>query len=335
MVVEDLKIDGKLIKETIDKLGQLLSEFYVYPELATEMCRKLQTIFFDGVTRASTFCEEITKQLQMISNDMHLHVSYNTAEEKPSNSNDRTESSTDPRKTELMLDNYGFVKVERLPGNIGYLELHAFAPPEIAGETAVSAMNFLANTSGMIIDLRKSGGWSPAMVAFLSSYLLGDSPVHLNDLYWRNTNITQSSWSMPFVPGKRFGAYKPVIILTSKQTFSASEEFAYNLQAIKRAQVVGEITGGGAHPGGVHRLNNYFEVFIPSGRAINPTTKTNWEGTGVLPDIEVNQEKAFDIAYDAILQLGLEQMLENPTCGEERLIQEMKSAMEYKRLNVC
>ncbi|WP_177186649.1 S41 family peptidase [Paenibacillus sp. CF384] len=223
-------------------------------------------------------------------------MSFKLAEDKPT-------LNEELRKQELAFDNYGFYKVERLQGNIGYLDLHALAPPELAGETAVSAMNFLANTSGMIIDLRQCGGWSPYMVTFLSSYLLSETPVHLNDFYWRYADVTQSFWSTPYVSGKRFGPHKPVFVLTSKQTFSASEEFAYDLQAIERATVVGEITGGGAHPGEVHRLNHYFEVFIPKGRAINPVTKSNWEGTGVIPDIEVSQEQAFDIAYDRILEI--------------------------------
>ncbi len=118
------------------------------------------------------------------------------------------------------------------------------------------------------------------------SYLFGAEPVHLNSLYFRPTNKTDDFYTLRTVAGTRFGSQKPVFVLTSKRTFSAAAEFAYNLQSRKRATIVGETTGGGAHPGGMERIGD-FGVFVPSGRAINPITKTNWEGTGVRPEIAV------------------------------------------------
>jgi C-terminal processing protease CtpA/Prc len=233
----------------------------------------------------------------------------------------------------IRLDNYGFTKIERLPGNIGLLEFEAFMPPELAGETVSGAMTFLANTSAMIIDLRNNHGGSPYMVAFLSSYLLEPSPTHLNNLYWRKNDETQQFWSIPYVPGKRFGGTKPLYILTSQGTFSAAEEFAYNLQSIGRATVVGERTGGGAHPGRMHRINREFEVFIPDGRAINPLTKDNWEGVGVRPDIEVPADQAFEIAYTTLLENELKRLSDEPILGGyERLRDELKQALEKKVL---
>jgi C-terminal processing protease CtpA/Prc len=121
-------------------------------------------------------------------------------------------------------------------------------------------------------------------------------------------------------------------ILTGQQTFSAAEEFAYNLQALGRAKVVGERTGGGAHPGRTHRIINQFEVFIPNGRAINPITKTNWEGVGVEPDIEVSQDNAFDLVYITLLKSELKRLLSNPKPGQERLLDEIKQTIESKFL---
>lgn len=234
--------------------------------------------------------------------------------------------------TMLKLDNYGFTKIERLPGNIGLLEFQAFAPPEHAGETASGAMMFLANTNGMIIDLRNNFGGSPHMVAFLSSYLLEPSPRLLNNLYWRKNEETHQYWSLPYVPGKRFGGSKPLYILTSRKTFSAAEEFAYNLQTIGRAVVVGERTGGGAHPGKTYRINREFEVFIPNGRAINPVTKGNWEGVGVLPDIEVPREKAFHMAYTTLLESELKRLADKPTAGYKRVVDEIKKSLEKNEM---
>jgi C-terminal processing protease CtpA/Prc len=141
------------------------------------------------------------------------------------------------------------------------------------------------------------------MVAYVCSYLFDDEPVHLNDLYFRPSNETRQYWTSPSLPGKRY-LNRPVYVLTSKNTFSGAEEFSYNLKNLKRATIVGETTGGGAHPGGTERLGDYFTAFIPSGRAINPITKTNWEGTGVEPDIKVAADDALKTAHvDALGKL--------------------------------
>jgi C-terminal processing protease CtpA/Prc len=153
----------------------------------------------------------------------------------------------------------------------------------------------------VIIDLRQNGGGAPSMVALLCSYLFGPEPVHLNDLYSRPDDSTHQWWTFPHLPGQRLEG-RPVYVLTSKRTFSAAEEFTYNLKSLKRATIVGETTGGGAHPGGTQRITEHFAMFVPSGRAINPITKTNWEGTGVTPDVPVAAARALQSAHLAALQ---------------------------------
>jgi len=144
------------------------------------------------------------------------------------------------------------------------------------------------------------------MVALISSYLFDNAPVHLNDLYFRTDNTTRQWWTLPYVPGKRYGASKPVYVLTSNRTFSGAEEFTYNLKNLKRSTTIGETTGGGANPGGGRRITEHFGVFVPTGRAISPITKTNWEGTGVKPDIEAPAPKALKIAHLAAMKKVLE-----------------------------
>ena len=132
------------------------------------------------------------------------------------------------------------------------------------------------------------------MVAYISSYLFSES-THLNDLYNRKENSTTQYWTLPYVPGKRL-AGKPVYLLTSKRTFSGAEEFSYNLKNLKRATIIGETTGGGAHPVSGHRIDDHFMIGVPFARAVNPISKTNWEGTGVEPDVKIPANEALDEA---------------------------------------
>ena len=169
-----------------------------------------------------------------------------------------------------------------------------FADPEVCGPTATAAMNFLANVDALIVDLRDNGGGDPKMVAFVSSYLFS-TRTHLNDLWTRKTSSTQEYWTLE-VPGKRLGGEKPVYVLTSKRTFSGAEEFTYNLKNLKRATIVGETTGGGAHPVSGHRVDEHFMIGVPFARAINPVSKTNWEGVGVEPDVKVSAADALSTA---------------------------------------
>jgi C-terminal processing protease CtpA/Prc len=187
-------------------------------------------------------------------------------------------------RTQTLRNNCLFEKAERLPSNIGLLKFNGFADPAVCGPTATAAMNFLENVDALIFDMRDNGGGDPKMVAYISTYLFADV-THLNDLYLRKEDTTTQYWTLPYVPGKRL-AGKPVFILTSKRTFSGAEEFTYNLKNLKRATIIGETTGGGAHPVSGHRIDDHFIIGVPFARAVNPISKTNWEGTGVEPDVK-------------------------------------------------
>ena len=302
----DLTIDAATRSQVIDGVLERLNESYVFPEVAKQMeqaIRERQSKKeYESLTNARALTEALTSHLREVSHDKHLRVGY-SSETLPVE-NTRHEPSPEERerfRSFLKTINFGFEKVERLSGNVGYLDLRGFVPAEFGAETVVAAMNFLANTDALVIDLRQNGGGDPAMVALISSYLFGPEPVHLNDLYWRTDNSTRQWWTLPYVPGKRY-AGKDVYVLTSKRTFSAAEEFTYNLKNLKRATIVGETTGGGAHPGGTRRVNDHFFVWVPSGLAINPISKTNWEGTGVKPDVEVPAEQALKTAHLAALK---------------------------------
>ena len=175
------------------------------------------------------------------------------------------------------------------------LSSNAFPAPEICGPTAEAAMKFLAYVDALIFDLRDNRGGDPRMVALIATYLF-DHPVHLSDIYNRREDSTTQYWTLPYVSGKRLVS-TPAFVLTSSRTFSGAEDFAYNLQAIKRATVIGETTGGGAHPTMFRLVDGHFGVGVPFARSINLTTKTNWEGTGVRPDVQVKSAEAIQAAH--------------------------------------
>lgn len=290
----------------LDTLLHALAETYVFPENAARMVvgirKRAAHNEYDSVADPEALARRWTEDLQEFSRDKHLRVRYSPEKLPPEGTDGPSEEEREGFRRMAAARNGEFVRVERLDGNVGCIRLDAFLPAGIAGETAAAAMTFLADTDALVFDLRHNRGGDPTMIALITSYLFGPEPVHLNDLYWRPTDSTQQFWTQPHVPGRRFGPEKPVTVLTSARTFSGAEEFCYNLQALKRATVVGETTAGGAHPGGTVHLSDHLCAFIPTGRAINPITGTNWEGTGVEPDVKVPADDALRVAHILALE---------------------------------
>jgi len=283
-------LDAEARSSTIEQIITILDEGYVFPKVAKEMGaalkRHLAAGEYDDVTSARAFASRLTDDLVAICNDRHLRVTVGGTAR-------RMERRADPG--EAAQANYGFVRVERLPGNIGYVKLNMFHESAQAQETAAAALAFVAHCDALIFDLRDNGGGSPEMIKFISSYLF-DKPTHLNSFYDRLENQTSETWTTAEIPGKRFAPDLPVYILTSSRTFSGAEEFTYNLKHLKRATIVGETTGGGAHPVTFRRINDRFSMSVPFARAVNPITKTNWEGVGVIPHIKVPAGEALETA---------------------------------------
>ena len=290
--VSDLtfKIDAAARARVIDGAITQLNESYVFPETAKKMEEAVRARQkrgeYDSITDGDALAAKLTDNFQEVSHDKHLHVNYSPVKlpDRPEGGNPTPDEVAEYRK-QMERMNCGFEKVEHLSGNIGYVKFNMFADPDVCGPTAVAAMNFLSNVDAIIFDLRENGGGDPKMVALISTYLF-EKPTHLNDLWERKGDVTHQYWTLPYVPGKRLEG-KAVYVLTSKQTFSGAEEFTYNLKNLKRATIVGETTGGGAHPVGGHRIDDHFMIGVPFARAINPISKTNWEGTGVEPDVKV------------------------------------------------
>jgi hypothetical protein len=292
------EVDAAKRRTVIDGIAKELEAHYIFPEKAKEMVTAIRDHLargdYDKITQSDDLAVALTKDLRDVSHDLHLGVMFDAAPRGGGPGPTPAAMSAMARSM-----NYGFGSIRRMEGNIAHLEINGFPPipDDDAREGVAAVMSKVADADALIVDLRNNGGGSPKTVALFASYLFDATPVHLNDMYSRDTGKIEESWTDRDVRGTRFGGKKPVYVLTSKRTFSGGEEFAYDLQSLRRAKIVGETTGGGAHPVAPHPVDHSFVILVPWGRPINPVTKKDWEGVGVVPDIAVSADTALDEAY--------------------------------------
>jgi len=302
---KDMAIDKAARDAVLEGVIAKLDRGYVFPDKAVAIEKDLRARMahgdFDAIDSAQGLAERLTDLLQGTTSDKHLEVRYfeqaipASADGGPS---PQEQAAEDLHQKQV---NYGFANVGRLHFNIGLLELHAFGRPQHTAERTAAAMSLLGDTDALIVDLRECHGGDPDTVMQVASYLF-DQPTHLNDIYFRDEGRTEQRWTTASVTGKRYGQTRPLYVLTSGETASGCEDFAYALKNAGRARIVGEVTAGAAHAGSPQRLTEHFMMFVPSGRPINPVTHGDWEGTGVIPDIKTSAKKALDTAQLKILQ---------------------------------
>lgn len=289
-------------KEIIDTISILLENEYIEPKITHIIIDSLNSKLDNG--RYSNISEDefayrITMDLFEASNDRHFYFQYNPDEAKIEtdlkygNVDERQKAHQILRERSKQI-NFGFEKVERLRGNIGYLDLRAFENPKYGGETALASMQFLSNTDAMIIDLRKNHGGFEEMVKLLCSYFFDDEKMLRTFLF--KSGYEKQSWTMPYVPG--YKTYdKDLYILISNETGSAAEAFSYFMKNSKRAILIGEISRGAAHNVRPAVISNHFILNLPNKKPIDPITNSNWEKVGVQPNIITKKENAFEKAY--------------------------------------
>lgn len=306
---------------TIQAIANELTTSYIDAEKARKLDTMLRRADFDEAMSDEAFAKKVTRMMQDLTNDPHLRLFYD-AEPTPQRSiRAPTQAKIAQRQARLRKDNFGIERVERLPGNIGYLKTSFFAPAGDSAPFIGAAMTLLANTDALIIDLRENDGGSTDGVPLLASYLF-DEQVHLADLYRREGNVTEQQWTSLAVPGSRFGSEKDVYLLTSKATFSAAEGLAFALKNRKRVTIVGETTRGGAHPSRIKTINAHFQLMVPTSTARDPVTLKDWEGVGVAPDVPAPAAEALTRAkllmlkkfqagtQDAKAQAGLQKRID-------------------------
>lgn len=304
-------IDRGTAREAVDGLITQYNRHYVLPDKATQveafLRQRQREGIYDRVTDAEQLAKQLTDDVQSVAPDRHMMVGFSANPLPPDGKGEPppdTQANWERRNNFVMRQlTYYFAnpvdEVERLDGNIGYLKISGFAPPFISGGRFAAAMDELAGTDGLIMDLRGHRGGHPEGVALLISYFV-DGRTRLNDIWDRSTGTSKQHWTVDKLDGKRYGSRKPVLILAGPDTKSAGEEFVYTMQALKRATVIGAPTWGGAHPSRAFRIGEHFFAFIPNRRAINPITGSNWEGASVIPDVAAAPDKALEVAEDLL-----------------------------------
>lgn len=291
-------------QRVLDTMFPLIRAHYVSPDLGASTVQALQDHLARGdyasLSVEDDFARRLTVDLRAVTHDLHFRVRYRAA--------GTPEVVTPERRAELEVESrHGIHSVERLANGVALLKIDSFLEPpdsQALRNAYASAMGEVADARALVLDLRDNYGGDPTTVTFAMSYLFDSTPVHLNDIWSRDEDVTWQNWTRRDLPGRRFGGHKPVFVLVSRRTISGGEGAAYALQAQKRAIVLGEPTAGAANPAPRFDLGDGFVVFIPSARAINPITHTNWEGTGVQPDIAVDPADAMKMALSLAADAG-------------------------------
>jgi retinol-binding protein 3 len=286
---QSANLDQATRRAIIEGALKQIADGYIFSEKAPDIAREIHKREQDGAYDTASgeeFARRLTKDLQSAGHDLHFEIDYSSAVLPP----EPTTSAAPTRQERFAAgkdDNYGFRKIEILEGNVGYIAFDAFYRAEAMGDTLATAMDFVAQTDALILDLRDNDGGRADAVALLVSYFVEGNPQELVGIYWKPLSKTVESFTSPSVKGKKY-LDRNVYLLTSKDTVSAAEAFSYNMKSLKLATLVGEVTAGAANPGSMKRIDEHFSLFLPTGRAVDPSTGKNWEGVGVKPDVVVS-----------------------------------------------
>jgi Peptidase family S41/N-terminal domain of Peptidase_S41 in eukaryotic IRBP len=290
--------------DVVDQVRALVEAHYIFPEVAAKVSGVLAEGLAGGRYPAGqpALATAVTADLQSVNGDQHLRLKYHEEAIAPRTPGDDTEEYAAMARWAGQTCG-GVACAQRLAGNVGYLDLRpVLFPTVLCGEVITAAMSLLATADALLIDLRNCLGGEPSMVAFLISYLWDRDPAQLSGLREGQDKRLRQTWTLPYVPGRRFGRDKPVYVLTSAVTFSGGEQLSYDLQQLGRATVVGETTRGGANAREGFRVHPHLEATISVAEAVSPITGGNWEGTGVAPDVQTTADQARDTAYERALQ---------------------------------
>lgn len=306
---DDLKVDVRSRSAVIDSISALLLAQYVFPETARQIADHLaernRTGAYDDIDKLNDFLQTLMRDLWSVKADRHMGFRVMSDSPGAAAAAGLDDRWRDQYNSRMRYINYGFNKVERLPGNIGLLDMSEFTWAHLGGATAHAAMTFLSHCDAVIIDLRKNWGGRREVIEIILSYFF-DEPVHYITETNRIKNHTVEHWTHEHVPGKRL-ADVPVYVLTGHETYSGGEMMAFALQNLGRATLIGDTTGGAAHGTHLSHVPNLrLEVYIPHEIHVDPATGKDWEGVGVIPDVAVPSGQALAAAHAHALKEALQ-----------------------------
>jgi hypothetical protein len=310
----------------VEEVIRRLEAHYVFPDVAAKLAEVLRARLGEGAYADlgdAEFATAVTVDLQSVNDDKHLRLRHHA--DPVAEDGDAEQASEDFRRA-AELENFGIASARRLPGNVGYLDTTLLYPLDLAAPAISAALTLVAAADALLLDVRRNRGGTPDTSAFLQSYLV-DERTHYLDFYERDGDRVTQMWTLPYVPGPKFGGTKPIWVLTGPATFSGGEDLAFSLQRQGRAKTVGERTRGGAHPREQYKVDTHLDVTVSIGRSYDPKSGENWEGVGVSPDIPVAADEAFDTAY----ALALRHVLELGDAGPRRLVaDEARQALDQR-----
>jgi hypothetical protein len=327
-----LDLDSSFRLAIVQDIARIARDKYIFPEKGLATAQAIQSHLengdYDAILSPYVFADRLTSDLRRVSSDQHWSVQFNATLTSALYSSEEEVSEADMAllKESIYRQNFGIARVEHLVGNIGYVDLHGFTwiGFDGAGESIAALMQLITHCNALIFDMRRNGGGEAETLQVYISYFVEAEPVLYDSFYYRPSGETQQLWTMPYVPGKRLPDV-PLYILTGGATGSGGEAFAYILQSMRRATVIGEKTLGAAHTTDLDIVQEHFQVEYPSGRSISPFTHGDWEGVGVIPEIAVPAEEALSEAHLRALE-GLIQ-----SCQDEAIQRELAWDLEIAR----
>jgi peptidase S41-like protein len=308
------------VDEIVDHLLSGLGD-YVFPEIAEKLESQIEThrSEYRAITDSKALAARLTQDLRAVGRDHHLEVAF--GEELGVQKEPTLEQKQHAHAFDLA-NGHGIRSGRRLPGNIGYIDLAYFSPDSDAGTALAATLQLVSGTDALIVDLRRNGGGSGETATALMSYFF-EEPTQISSIVERkNGQSVERQKTMPYVAGPRYLG-RPVFVLTSRRTHSAAELCAYDLKNTHRATIVGERTAGNANSStGEIALGYGFSALIPNGQTRSPITHSNWEGTGVEPDVVTNTGDALIVVYKRALQDA------KPSVQSEELTKERQLALQ-------
>lgn len=291
---EPVMLDDAARTGVVERIADTLQAFHVDAAMGTRLAAELRARNARGEYRNLRYLDslagKLTEDLRALGHDAHLEVRFDYFVRPPGS----PEVDAAQEAKRLAAVKCGFEKAELLPHHIGYVKIDGFEDPASCASAAGAAMNLVADSDALVLDLRDNRGGRAEMVALLAGHLFAGR-THLSDSYRRADASTRESWTPASVPGKKF-LRKPVFVLISSRTFSAGEALAFLLQAQRRATLIGEATVGGSGAIEFRRIDEHFTLVLPTIRVTSPVTGNGWAGTGVQPDVKVPADQALDAA---------------------------------------